>query len=256
MRFMVLAVLGVALASEVSAAIVLIDSSPRGAEVTIDGESKGKTPMGLKLEEGLHDLELSAKDYETYAERLNVGSASLKRVVEMKIKTYAVDVLFDDVSEIGWAVFDGKQLTMSQSKITKLPATLQLSKGKNKLILMKAGFSDVRVTVDVEEKESQTTTLSIKPKKGYSSYPRCRLAMVAGTWIYDDGRYMYNFRVDMGGLHYIKNSTNKWPMSYALQEIDDTIVVVIATRGLQREQRLISPTQMTGSNNLFRVAEK
>lgn len=49
-----------------------IDSKPQGAEVLVDGESAGKTPATLKIEEGLRDITLNALGYKAHKQEVAV----------------------------------------------------------------------------------------------------------------------------------------------------------------------------------------
>jgi len=209
------------------AATVLVTSKPSRAEVTINGEVRGKTPLRLKLEAGLHDVKLTAADCEPRIGRINVGMQLVRHSVVMKPKTYPVDVMFTDPDEAGWAVFDGKRLMMTGPKLIKLPTTLQLTKGRHKLRFMKPGFKDISSTIAVDPaQENQCVELANEPKKGYSSYGRCRLALVVGKWDDDGGRYLL-LKANMTGDH--KDGRGSHPGTYTLEERDNEIYICFVT---------------------------
>jgi TonB family protein len=66
-------------------AVLLLESDPEGAEVVIDGEPRGRTPLSVEVAPGRHELELRAPGRETVSsvveatrgEALQVFSASL-----------------------------------------------------------------------------------------------------------------------------------------------------------------------------------
>ena len=243
------------LVERADAATVMVTSSPSRAEVTIDGKVRGKTPLRLKLEEGLHDLTLTSDDCMTHVERINIGTQLLHHSVVMKPKTYPVDVMFTDPDEVGWAVFDGERLMMAGPKLIKLPTTLQLSKGRHQLRFMKSGFKDIPGTVTVDPaQENQCMELASKPRKGYSSYGRCRLALVVGKWDDDEGRYLL-LNSDMTGDH--KDGRGSHPGTYTLEETDDEIHVCFVTPKHNYppdNQKLLSYDRMDGPTlHLHRV---
>jgi len=245
------------LVERADAATVMVTSSPSRAEVTIDGKVRGKTPLRLKLEEGLHDLTLTSDDYATHVGRINVGTQLLHHSVVMKPKTYPVDVMFTDPDEVGWAVFDGERLMMAGPKLIKLPKTLQLPKGRQQLRFMKPGFKDISVTITVDPaQESQCLELTSKPQKGYSSYGRCRLALVVGKWEDSKPYYYLSFKADMTGAHGHRDERNgrAQPCTYALEERDDEIIIRMMARDSGAfNERLVSYDCMDGRLRLRRV---
>ncbi len=50
-----------------------INSNVRGAQVQIDGENRGSTPVSVTLSRGQYDLEVRADGYRTYTERISIN---------------------------------------------------------------------------------------------------------------------------------------------------------------------------------------
>jgi hypothetical protein len=166
------------------AATVIIQSSPSGAEATIDGEARGKTPLRLRLSEGEHVLELAEASYRPYSKQLKVGTRLLVHKAKMRPVTFPVDILFVDMEEEGWVVFDGEEIVVtSDGKLVSVPATVPLPKGTRKIALMKDGFADIVISVNVDpEAEGAIVEIKNKPKRGKSSLDKCLMAFVVGTW--------------------------------------------------------------------------
>jgi hypothetical protein len=176
-----------------NAATVIVDSTPRGAEVKIgEGEGArvvGKTPCRMQLPTGLHVTTISAQGYKTSTRILMVGRELLRHVVELEQVTYPVDILFGDLAEEGWAVFDGEKLLFKDGSVVKAPTTIHLA-GKRKLRLLKPGYRDIHLDLNVVGKA--TVTVSTKPRKGRSSYQYALRSLVVGKWshIYDGRQYV------------------------------------------------------------------
>ncbi len=51
---------------------IIINSNPFGAEVLINGENKGKTPIKLTLIQGKYDLQLKASNYDVYHDSIQI----------------------------------------------------------------------------------------------------------------------------------------------------------------------------------------
>ena len=50
-----------------------ISSEPTNADVIIDGDSKGNTPKVFALTEGMHELQVSRRGYQTYVTTIVLG---------------------------------------------------------------------------------------------------------------------------------------------------------------------------------------
>lgn len=199
----------------------------------MDGKEKGKTPKRLSLDEGLHDIRLEKEDYVTHTETVKVGDKIVQHTVELQPKMYNVDVVFEDVDETGWTLVDRNgALLYRDGRLVRAPATMQLPKGRHTVRLAKDGFKDITTSVTVTGvEEAPVVEVTKKPWKGYSSYKRRRLALIAGRWT----RYSGYFRSDLvtefrpngtatdcfGGRGACSPRTGK----HVVSEVDDVVYV-------------------------------
>ena len=177
------AALLLALSCAADAALVIIDSAPRGAEAKIDDTPIGKTPRRVGLNPGKYRLELKAANHETHVETLVVGRKLVHHVVKLRPVRHPVDVFFKNVDETGWAIYDGTRLCVSEDgKLVRVPATAQLPYGKHKIALMKEGFENIVLPVDIRGLRGQTIEVSAVPKAGKSDLEKCKKLLVEGEW--------------------------------------------------------------------------
>jgi formylglycine-generating enzyme required for sulfatase activity len=127
---------------------VVINSEPVGANVLLDGESKGVTPLTLKIEEGSHVLAIQADKFKPY-ER-TIGVVTGENLVFPSVQLVPADgVLKLNSSPIGAAVILNNEFRGNTPMTLALaPDTLQ------KLQLYKAGYK-------IEHKEISLKAASI-----------------------------------------------------------------------------------------------
>lgn len=183
--------LAILLASASEAATVIVVSNPRGADVVIDDIAVGKTPFRQSLPEGAHQLTLKKAEYQDLVQTVQVGKKLVVLRLELKPKTYPVDILFENMNKqtMDWHVFanDGTHLGTA-------PGTFNLSKGKVKLLLVKEGFSDIpivtKVTGDVQVVDLED------PKPGRSSWFKLSTMQFVGNWVKKDSGSCVFFKID------------------------------------------------------------
>lgn len=254
MKHVIWMLVGVLLTANALGATVIVTSTPTGADVTVDGESAGKTPRRLKLAEGLHDIQVSADDYTTHTETITVGKKLMQVKVAMKPKRYPVDILMKDDSETGWVIFDGKTLVVEDGKLVTAPATIQLLKGTHKLRLMKQGFEDLLFSIVVKpNEETPLVEVSDKPKKGYSSYDRCHKALVVGEWKSDKEVKPFSFLFSADGTFtkLIGGKTSErgtWTF-----EKDMPTAIVVTFQGGYVTRLKLTGTQLVGRSKFTRA---
>lgn len=64
--------------------VLLLDSAPAGARVTVEGLERGRTPLHVVLQPGSYAVELALQGHETWAERIEVG-ATASALVDVKL---------------------------------------------------------------------------------------------------------------------------------------------------------------------------
>jgi len=142
----ILVFLSCLVASQAYAATVIVLSNPKGADVVIDDKPAGKTPFRKSLPEGAHQLTLKKAEYQDLVQTVQVGKKLVVLRLELKPKTYPVDILFKSIGEqtMGWRAY-----TLGGVDVGGVPGTVELPLGQAKLILAKAGFADVPVVIVV-----------------------------------------------------------------------------------------------------------
>jgi len=157
-------ILALVLACQAHAATLIVTSDPSGAEVSLDGKQAGTTPYRKWLAAGTYELTLRLAGYEDLVQTVNLGDKLLMLKLELQQKTLPVDIMFKSINEntMNWRALDE-----DGTDIGAVPGTLQLPKGKVKLLLVKDGFKDV--SVDIEVSKDLRTVVLDDPIPGKSS---------------------------------------------------------------------------------------
>ena len=184
MRSLMLAVIALLLAARIEAATVLVTSKPSGAIVQIGAEERGDTPLRLSLAAGNYTLTVVKEGYEPTVQALSVKNKLMRVNITLEKKKHPVDVVFEDPAEAGWYVFVDGKLAMSYSEAAMAPTTLRLCAGKVRLVLVKSGFRDIKMTVDIVE-DGQLIELKA-PVRGTSSVSKVPWLRYVGCWIKED----------------------------------------------------------------------
>jgi len=134
-------------------------SNAEGAEVYLDGELKGNTPVTIpNVAPGKHILEVKARDYEPGEQEIDVvaGQEVVKKVVlkaMVKPTTGAVSVVS---GEAGAEVFvDGSSAGIAPATVDKL------TPGPHIVIVKKAGFKDWKKEVTIKPGETLQVTAEL-----------------------------------------------------------------------------------------------
>jgi formylglycine-generating enzyme required for sulfatase activity len=185
---------------------VSLASQPAGAEILVDGEPVGRTPLTVEILDGTHELQLSLEGYKSWIDRIEVtpGQAMALPPVQMvradglvKIRTnpagasITVDGQFRGQSPLDLALPPGRsyQLRASKAGYKSTSQNLTVSSGKDidVSLSLQPFLGEVRIrsnpgdaTVYVDGKESGRTgenfELSAVPhrieirKPGFSTY--------------------------------------------------------------------------------------
>lgn len=144
-----------ALVVEPAWAEVVINSQPEGANILLDGELKGTTPLTLKIEEGRHALAIQAEKYKTY-ER-SIGVVAGENLVFPPVQLIPADgVLKLNSSPIGAAVI------LNSEYRGNTPITLALAPDKAQNIqLYKAGYQIERKEIRLKAASSVEESIDL-----------------------------------------------------------------------------------------------
>ena len=98
---------------------VTIDSAPRGAEIRLDGEYYGATPLMVSLDEGVYPLEITCPGYTPYTGEVRVVANEARRpaaIVLTPLPRYTVSIVTTGEGEVtpegDVQVVEGGNLTM------------------------------------------------------------------------------------------------------------------------------------------------
>jgi len=191
MRYFLLVGLILSFATPVDASIAIVISNPPGAEVLIDGKAAGKTPLRKSLTEGKHELTLRKDGCQDLVQTIDVGKKVLVLRLKLKEKLYPIDIVFENINKdtMDWYIF-----TPDAKCIGRAPGTVNLSKGKHKLVLIKDGFEDIVVPMEIPGGES---IILKDPTAGKSSWPKVSKARFLGSWLKPSSGSVVTFKADM-----------------------------------------------------------
>jgi len=137
--------------------IVTISSAPGGANVYLDGQLAGKTPInGMQLEGPDHSLRIELTGYHAEARKIQPGEKTLH--FALKPAGHPIPVASDPS---GAEVF----LNDHPMGITPIPALIIPSEGRQELVLRHAGYKDWSAVVDPDLPFPDTICLN--PETGH-----------------------------------------------------------------------------------------
>jgi TonB family protein len=139
-----------------------ITTRPTGAEVTINGEPRGSTPLDARLALGLYDVQIALVGYETQARTIELTAArpksdldiALERVVPLP-KTALADITSTPTGVD--VVLDG--VTLGATPLSGV----ELSLGERHLVFSRPGYGGVLRTVKARAGERLTVDVALVP---------------------------------------------------------------------------------------------
>lgn len=200
------------------------------AQIRINGEPQGLSPKILVLQHGSYELVLNAPRYESYSEQLIVMGGGNDVVVNPVLKPAWADVSLDSVPS-GAAIMLGEEL------MGHTPATLELLKGENVLLLTLPGYKSQALSVDVKAGVAQALeTVALTPADAtvqLSSRPSKAAVMLDGNY---QGQTPLQVALDAGRKHLLEvikagYQTNKKQLRYASGESANINVTLKAKLG-------------------------
>jgi len=141
-------------------ATVAISSEPNGAEVLVDGESVGTTPLSADILEGMRELQLSLPGYQSYNEEIDVVR-SVPQTLETIVLKQADGLVSLRSNPSGASVM------VNGAYRGQTPAELELAPGQTyRIEFSKAGFQKVTRSVKPASGTSQQVQVSLQPFVG------------------------------------------------------------------------------------------
>ncbi len=176
--------LQIQLKQRVALAFVKIESTPSGAALSIDGVSEGKTPLGLELPLGEHDVFLSLKDHEDWKTRIRVSeekeysvAAELKPVPVARSAALKVD------TEPG-----GAEIFLNGEPRGKSPTEIALPLGRYLVTARLEGYVDWSEEMQLGEARAYPLRVRLEPEVN-----KARLSVISdppGADVQVDGKPM------------------------------------------------------------------
>ena len=135
------------------------DTGPvTGAEVIMDGASRGKTPVTVRdLPPGEYLVEINADRYFPFRDTINVEGLDREQSIEVDLEPAWADVSFDS-SPAGAQVFTGDE------NLGETPLTTELLQGEHTIRIKAAGYKAWRDTIKVVAGEPLAVTgITLEP---------------------------------------------------------------------------------------------
>ena len=129
--------------------LISIDSVPKGASVSVDGESVGKTPLlDLPLPEGEHQLLLEEARHLPLQQSLQVTGRNVRQQLQLELAPAWAGVTVDSLPTGASILLDGEP-------VGKTPATVEILQGEHQLMLQLPAFADWQQTLHIKAGEDQ-----------------------------------------------------------------------------------------------------
>ncbi len=154
-----------------------LESIPAGAEVMVDGEAVGVTPLNAEILQGQHGIELSLAGFKTARmdELLVAGTSVVLDTVTLEP---------NDGSLLLESKPKGATVTVDGTFKGSTPITLVLTSGvEHQLHLSEPGYLSAKKTVSLRADEERQMTVSLSPEYGVvfsSSHPADATLMLDG----------------------------------------------------------------------------
>lgn len=134
-----------------------LNSIPEGANVVVDGESLGQTPITLKLEEGSRKISLTASGYKPHERDIIVVAQQDLLINDIRLKPADGILNVQTQPESAAIIVDGEFVGVS-------PLSLALSSNeKHKLQVYKAGFVLHESELSLAPEQKEVSDLKLKP---------------------------------------------------------------------------------------------
>ncbi|AXI24711.1 serine/threonine protein kinase [Methanofervidicoccus sp. A16] len=156
--------------------ILKISSDPSDAEVYINGEYRGNTPLELKLDPGNYSVKVTKDGYENYETKIEIKTGKTTEVNAV-LKPYGILKIYSTPS--------GAKVYIDGYYKGTTPLTVEVSPGTHTIKIKKDGYKDYSDTVYVSSGDSKTINAKLTSKKA-TLYIR---SDPSGAKVYIDGYY-------------------------------------------------------------------
>jgi hypothetical protein len=121
---------------------VTVQSTPTGAEVTIDGQKVGTTPLTYRLPTGEHTYEITLPEYKTSRGRFDLDSQK-ESIIERELERLEGIFMVQDAPEGAEVYLDGKAYGRAGE-------SLEVEPGKYTLEVRAEGYEPYREDIDIK----------------------------------------------------------------------------------------------------------
>lgn len=162
-----------------SEAQLQVRSQPSGAEVYLDGQRQGTTPLRLDARPGRRDLEIRRSGYDSYHETLQLRPGESHRIEASLQRSRRTGFVRFESSPSGAEVrIDGRRIGTTPIGERELDA------GQYQVTFSRSGYQDEQITLQVRAGEERTVRAQLTETQG-----RLRVrGNVGGAQVFLDGR--------------------------------------------------------------------
>lgn len=129
--------------------MLTVNSTPAGAALTINGSSRGNTPLAdIELSAGKYELQLHAERYLPYAETITVKGGNNKLEKDLTLQPAWAEISIDSSPA-------GAELLVDGRTIGNTPVKAEMLRGKRSIALQLAGYKTWTTELQVEAGKDQ-----------------------------------------------------------------------------------------------------
>jgi len=138
-----------------------LNSVPDGANVTINGELKGATPLQLNdLVSGNYDISITANGYKTYSDNIKLKKGDSKKI-EIPLIPLTGNLAIITEPPGAQIRIDNKPLnSLSPTSVDKITA------GKHTIVISKNGYASYTAEINVTPGQTKSLNLTLNPAFG------------------------------------------------------------------------------------------
>ncbi|MFC1544446.1 PEGA domain-containing protein [Gemmatimonadota bacterium] len=139
---------------------VRVTSTPDGAQVYLDGDPVGATPVMLTdVTAGKHAIEISKEGFDSVTESVEIIAGAISGIDAALVRSGRADLVLRSTLTGARVFVDG------QPQSTTLPvASIELRPGRHEVSVKAAGYSTWRKTVELDDGDQQVHTVLLRPK--------------------------------------------------------------------------------------------